>query len=271
LQPDTRRIVLSAARAQTVHDLTQAIVAGLARPSVVLARLWVAGEGASLRLAASAGFPTGGGTYSRVDGDFGRVSTGSGKIGRIAHSRTPFIVRSIRGDEEWLANPGWISRQAVRAFAGYPLLEGTELVGVLAVFDRTPPTDAALDDLQFVADYAAARLARLLACEAAPPLRAQAAHIAPVAPLASASARGASLASFGETSPKRPSPGWGREGGPILTRAELREMEKQTIEAALLRTGGKVFGPNGAAALLGMRPTTLASRIKALGLRSHAS
>jgi hypothetical protein len=30
---------------------------------------------------------------------------------------------------------------------------------------------------------------------------------------------------------------------------------------------GKVFGPDGAAALLGMKPTTLATRIKALGLQ----
>jgi transcriptional regulator with GAF, ATPase, and Fis domain len=38
------------------------------------------------------------------------------------------------------------------------------------------------------------------------------------------------------------------------------------IEAALAATGGKVFGPGGAAELLGVRPTTLASRIKRLGI-----
>ncbi len=36
--------------------------------------------------------------------------------------------------------------------------------------------------------------------------------------------------------------------------------------AALQQTGGKIFGPDGAAELLGMKPTTLASRIAALGL-----
>ena len=39
------------------------------------------------------------------------------------------------------------------------------------------------------------------------------------------------------------------------------------IQAALQQSGGKVFGPSGAAELLNMKPTTLASRIKALGLR----
>ncbi len=53
---------------------------------------------------------------------------------------------------------------------------------------------------------------------------------------------------------------------PVLTRGELKQQERASISAALAQTGGKVFGPNGAAALLGMKPTTLASRIKALGL-----
>jgi transcriptional regulator with GAF, ATPase, and Fis domain len=52
----------------------------------------------------------------------------------------------------------------------------------------------------------------------------------------------------------------------ILTRHELRRQERESIAAALKRSGGKVFGAGGAAELLGMKPTTLASRIKALGL-----
>jgi transcriptional regulator with GAF, ATPase, and Fis domain len=57
------------------------------------------------------------------------------------------------------------------------------------------------------------------------------------------------------------------DGSPVLTRADLKQRERESIAAALAQTKGKVFGPAGAAALLGMRPTTLASRIKALGLR----
>jgi transcriptional regulator with GAF, ATPase, and Fis domain len=53
----------------------------------------------------------------------------------------------------------------------------------------------------------------------------------------------------------------------LLTREELRRLERESIAHALEQTGGKVFGPNGAAGLLGMKPTTLASRIVALGLR----
>src|SRR5689334_7274980 len=55
-------------------------------------------------------------------------------------------------------------------------------------------------------------------------------------------------------------------GDRVLTDAELRRLEADNIRAALRRTAGKVAGPGGAAELLGIRPTTLASRIKALGL-----
>jgi DNA-binding NtrC family response regulator len=57
---------------------------------------------------------------------------------------------------------------------------------------------------------------------------------------------------------------------PILTRGELRQREKESIASALASAGGRVSGPRGAAALLGMRPTTLYSRITALGIRRPA-
>ena len=52
----------------------------------------------------------------------------------------------------------------------------------------------------------------------------------------------------------------------ILTREQWKHRESESISRALKQSGGKVFGPGGAAELLGMRPTTLMSRIKALGL-----
>ena len=54
----------------------------------------------------------------------------------------------------------------------------------------------------------------------------------------------------------------------ILTDAELRQLEADNIRAALEQTKGKVSGAGGAAELLGMKPTTLASRIKTLGISS---
>ena len=57
----------------------------------------------------------------------------------------------------------------------------------------------------------------------------------------------------------------------LLTRDELKRQERDAIVAALKQTGGKVFGPGGAAKLLGMKPTTLASRITALRLNRRNS
>jgi formate hydrogenlyase transcriptional activator len=57
----------------------------------------------------------------------------------------------------------------------------------------------------------------------------------------------------------------------ILTAAELKRRERENLTTALARTGGKIFGPTGAAALLGMKPTTVISRLKALGLERNQS
>ena len=49
--------------------------------------------------------------------------------------------------------------------------------------------------------------------------------------------------------------------------AEWKRRERRNLEAALEQTGWKIYGRDGAATLLGLKPTTLASRIRALGLR----
>ena len=50
----------------------------------------------------------------------------------------------------------------------------------------------------------------------------------------------------------------------LVTRDELKHHEREVIINALKRTNGKVSGPGGAAELLAMKPSTLASRISSL-------
>ena len=50
----------------------------------------------------------------------------------------------------------------------------------------------------------------------------------------------------------------------VLTAPELREFEANNIRAALAASNGKIYGTQGAAARLEMKPTTLTSRIKSL-------
>ena len=52
----------------------------------------------------------------------------------------------------------------------------------------------------------------------------------------------------------------------VRTAKELEELERANLVAALEATGWRVAGETGAAQLLGMKPTTLSSRIKALGI-----
>src|SRR5262249_10486070 len=51
---------------------------------------------------------------------------------------------------------------------------------------------------------------------------------------------------------------------------KLEDMERGHILGVLTRTGWKVHGEHGAAAILGMNPSTLRSRIKRLGIRRPA-
>ena len=48
----------------------------------------------------------------------------------------------------------------------------------------------------------------------------------------------------------------------ILTEAEMQQAVRRNILACLRETGGKVVGPDGAAAVMGVQPTTLYSRLR---------
>jgi transcriptional regulator with GAF, ATPase, and Fis domain len=64
----------------------------------------------------------------------------------------------------------------------------------------------------------------------------------------------------------------GNAGLPIVSvesRIERRERERSNIERALEASGGKIYGKGGAGEMLGIPGTTLASRIKALGIKKR--
>jgi transcriptional regulator with GAF, ATPase, and Fis domain len=57
----------------------------------------------------------------------------------------------------------------------------------------------------------------------------------------------------------------------VLTVRELEDLERANIQRALASSGGKVSGEHGAARLLGVPPTTLSSRMKALNVQRRDS
>ncbi|QJB57205.1 sigma 54-interacting transcriptional regulator [Pseudodesulfovibrio sp. zrk46] len=57
------------------------------------------------------------------------------------------------------------------------------------------------------------------------------------------------------------------EADALLTEDEMLELQKRNTEKALALCNGKIYGDDGAAALLGVKPTTLATRVQKMGLK----
>jgi transcriptional regulator with GAF, ATPase, and Fis domain len=59
-------------------------------------------------------------------------------------------------------------------------------------------------------------------------------------------------------------------GGTVLSEKEMREFQKSNTVAALKQSNWRVSGDGGAAELLGVKPTTLADRIRTYGIKRPA-
>jgi len=215
----------------------------------VLVRIWVVGPGDScatcpmrpecpdqrvcLHLAVSVGLS------ERLDGPFRRFPIGARRVGRVVVDRRPYVERgdlATRG----LADPAWLEVHAVRGFAAVPLGEGR---GVLALFSRRYLTDQEVRLLAFAARAAGhGGLESVPARTAARTARAEAPAPSPATPAA---------------------PQMIAAGAPRT----LAEIQREAIERTLAETGGRISGPRGAAAALGLKPSTLVSRMQRLGVR----
>jgi PAS domain S-box-containing protein len=121
---------------------------------VAFARLWTLNEDEQvLELQASAG------RYTHLDGPHGRVPVGQFKIGRIAQQRQPHLTNDVAHDPE-ISDPEWARREGMVAFAGYPLLLGGRLLGVLGMFARHALSEQVLADLPPLVDSVAHCLQR---------------------------------------------------------------------------------------------------------------
>ncbi len=106
------------------------------------ARIWlIEPDGQALRLVASSGM------YTRLDGSFARVPMGAFKVGKIAHNQVPFLSNNL-AEETWVKDRNWAIANNIRGFAGYPLLVGDRVVGVLAMFSHHALAPEFLEVLQ---------------------------------------------------------------------------------------------------------------------------
>ncbi|HEY3355016.1 MAG TPA: HAMP domain-containing sensor histidine kinase [Polyangia bacterium] len=113
---------------------------------VAFARVWTVDDtGRVLLLRASAGL------YTHIDGGHARVEIGRYKIGMIAQQRCPHLTNAVIGDP-LVPEQDWARREGLVAFAGYPLVAGDRLVGVMAMFARHALPPATLEALGSVAE-----------------------------------------------------------------------------------------------------------------------
>ena len=178
------------------------------------------------------------GATQSMDGPFRRFPIGARRVGRVVIDRKPYLERGDLG-ARGIADPAWLAVHGVNSFAAVPLGEGR---GVLAVFSRRFLTDADVRLLAF-----AARAAGHGAGKSLPPARGvRPARVEPVT----------------RARPQRPEIVAGE--GESRT---LAEIQRAAIERVLIETGGRISGPHGAATVLGLKPSTLVSRMQKLGVR----
>lgn len=265
--------------------LSTMVEAGLASCDGVLAQAWLVGpgdlcdscpmrpecpsQGSCLHLVASAG----------VEGEVvdlsRRAAIGIGAFGRIPVSHEALVARSGL-DALGVAEPAWLVRHQVRAIAALPLEHGERCIGVLAVFSRN-----ALPDERLRALTASARLG----AEAIGNVSAFRTLAADRNRLAAKNARlrsGLGLppepevvvaAPIPVVAPLPPTPQHAGTGAvPHMDSAislplhSFAEVQRDGILRTLERTGWRVSGPKGAAAILRVKPTTLESKMKKLGI-----
>ncbi|HEY5934489.1 MAG TPA: PAS domain S-box protein [Kofleriaceae bacterium] len=134
-----------------LQQCTEAIVKNL---GAAFARIWTLDAGSNvLELQASAGM------YTHLDGAHARVPVGQFKIGTIAEEREPHLTNDVNNDPR-IGDPEWAARERMVSFAGYPLIVGGELVGVVAMFSREPLAQAAFEGLRATADAIAVGIRR---------------------------------------------------------------------------------------------------------------
>jgi transcriptional regulator with GAF, ATPase, and Fis domain len=263
--------------------LTALAEASLAACEGVLARVWLAGPGdvcascpmadecrervTCLHLVASAGHT------SRLDGPFRRFPIGARVVGRVPVTHETLIAREDL-PALGVASPGWLSLHGVRSLAALPLDHAERCIGVLAVFSSGVLPEEQLRVLTALAPIGAAAIGNVEAFRAMAVERNR---------LAARNARlRAGLGLEPEPTPTAPAAtpsgipiGAVTAAGAMLhadaaaqqTAASFAEIQRAGIVRALERASWRVSGPRGAATALGLKPTTLESKMKRLGIR----
>ncbi|HUQ16174.1 MAG TPA: GAF domain-containing protein, partial [Candidatus Saccharimonadales bacterium] len=135
--------------AEQLDEVARALVEHL---DAAFARVWSLRPGETvLKLQASAG------QYTHLDGGHSEVPVGMFKIGLIAAERVPHLTNDVPNDPR-VSDQAWAAREGMIAFAGYPLMVGERVVGVMALFAKHQLSDGTLAALALIARQLALRI-----------------------------------------------------------------------------------------------------------------
>ncbi len=182
-------IILAIAEQRSLNAVLNAIIEAVTRqPDVALGRIWLRGAGSdcpfcaqhahppgeALHLRASGGAPlTSGADWSRTSGAFHWIPLGRSnlKLSHIATTGNSVRIPNLAADHEWVRDPEWVRRECLVSFTGHPIVFRGEILGVLAVFRRSPATEDCVSWLRTLADAAAVAIANARAFEQVDALR----------------------------------------------------------------------------------------------------
>lgn len=89
--------------------------------------------------------------YTSLDVPEARVPVGKSRIGLIAEEKTPHLTNDVAADPREESKE-WAEREGMVSFAGYPMMVGDRVVGVLATFARHKLEADSLNALASISD-----------------------------------------------------------------------------------------------------------------------
>ncbi|HLL84021.1 MAG TPA: GAF domain-containing protein, partial [Longimicrobium sp.] len=101
------------------------------------------------------------GRYTRVGPDVPhfRIPLGHLLTGKIAEDRKPYLTNDLLRDQRGI-DKDWARAEGFTAYAGYPLVVGEQLIGMLAMFSTQPLPDDVVPALSAISDALAQGLQR---------------------------------------------------------------------------------------------------------------
>ncbi len=106
------------------------------------------------------------GLHTDLDDSDSGVRVEKFKIELIAEERVPHVTNQVQGDLR-VSDQEWAKREGIISFAGYPLLVGDELLGVLSVFSKQELPAATIEAIGVAANFMALGIQKNVSEEAA--------------------------------------------------------------------------------------------------------